>query len=173
VALGKRVQIGPNCVLKNCTIANDTVVEAFSHITDSEIGTAASIGPFARLRPGTKLAEKTKVGNFVEIKKATIARGSKVNHLSYIGDTKMGAQVNIGAGTITCNYDGANKFVTDIGDNVFIGSNTSLVAPVTLGYGATVGAGSTVSKDVGPNQLAVTRARQRNVDEWHRPEKKK
>ena len=173
VSLGKRVRIGPHCVLKNCSIADDTVVEAFSHIEESEIGAAATIGPYARLRPGTKLAEKAKIGNFVEIKKAVIGTGSKVNHLSYIGDANVGNQVNIGAGTITCNYDGVNKFVTNIKDDVFVGSNTALVAPVTLAKGTTVGAGSIITKDVDENQLAISRTKQRNLSDWQRPEKNK
>lgn len=124
------------------------------------------------MRPGTDLAEKTKVGNFVEIKKASVGVGSKVNHLSYIGDAQLGSDVNVGAGTITCNYDGVNKSLTEIGDNAFIGSNTSLVAPVKVGKGATVGAGSTITKEIGDSELAVARGKQRNIDTWERPTKK-
>jgi len=172
VSLGQGVKIGPNCVLKNCSIGRDTIIEAFSHIEGSEVASEVSIGPYARLRPGTRLAEKSKVGNFVETKKSTIGVGSKINHLSYVGDTQMGNNVNVGAGTITCNYDGVNKSVTNIGDDVFVGSNSSLVAPVNIGSGATIGAGSAVGKSVGPGQLAITRAKQRNVDKWRRPQKK-
>ncbi|MCX2778550.1 bifunctional UDP-N-acetylglucosamine diphosphorylase/glucosamine-1-phosphate N-acetyltransferase GlmU [Microbulbifer thermotolerans] len=172
VVLGKGVQIGPNCLLKNCRLADGTRVEANSVIEDAEVGQACTIGPFARLRPGTQLADGAKVGNFVETKKAKIGRGSKVNHLSYIGDAIVGDQVNIGAGTITCNYDGVNKFTTEIGDGAFIGSNTALVAPVSVGVGATVGAGSTITSEVGADELAVARGRQRNITGWKRPSKK-
>ncbi|MDG9666516.1 bifunctional UDP-N-acetylglucosamine diphosphorylase/glucosamine-1-phosphate N-acetyltransferase GlmU [Hahella sp. CR1] len=172
VTLGDRVKIGPNCVIRNAVIANDVTIEASSIIEDARVDAFATVGPFARLRPGAHLFEKAKVGNFVEIKKADIGPGSKVNHLSYVGDATVGSNVNIGAGTITCNYDGANKFKTLIEDDVFVGSNTALVAPVTLGKGATIGAGSTVTKDVSDKQLAVARAQQRNIDGWTRPVKK-
>ncbi|TYL46846.1 bifunctional UDP-N-acetylglucosamine diphosphorylase/glucosamine-1-phosphate N-acetyltransferase GlmU [Marinomonas sp. IMCC 4694] len=172
VVLGSGVEIGPNCFLKNCVIGDNTVIKSNSMIDDSQVAEACDIGPFARLRPGTQLANKAKIGNFVETKKALIGEGSKVNHLSYIGDTEMGANVNVGAGTITCNYDGVNKFKTQIGDNVFVGSNTSLVAPVQVAEGATIAAGSTITKSVSENQLAFARARQTNKDNWPRPSKK-
>lgn len=173
VSLGKGVQIGPNCLLKNCRLADGTRVEANSVIEQADVAEACSIGPFARLRPGTQLATGARVGNFVEIKKATIGAGSKVNHLSYVGDAAVGEAVNVGAGTITCNYDGVNKFLTEIGDGAFIGSNTALVAPVKVGRGATVGAGSTITCEVGADELAVARGRQRNISGWQRPAKKR
>ncbi|BFM49670.1 bifunctional UDP-N-acetylglucosamine diphosphorylase/glucosamine-1-phosphate N-acetyltransferase GlmU [Marinomonas sp. THO17] len=172
VVLGDRVEIGPNCYLKDCVIGEGTLIKSHSMIDDSQVGDACDIGPFARLRPGTKLANKAKIGNFVETKKAHIGEGSKVNHLSYVGDTQMGANVNVGAGTITCNYDGVNKHLTQVADNVFIGSNTSLVAPVEVAEGATIAAGSTITKAVGEKQLAFARARQSNKDNWLRPTKK-
>ncbi len=171
VRLGKGVYIGPNCVLKSCFIEEGTRIEANSVIEDASIGSKCSIGPFARIRPGTRLDDEAKIGNFVETKKAHIGKGSKVNHLSYVGDTEMGSGVNVGAGTITCNYDGVNKFQTIIGDNVFIGSNTALVAPVKLADGATVGAGSVVTKNVEAEQLAIGRSKQTNIDGWQRPQK--
>lgn len=172
VTLGDNVSIGPNCVLKNCHVAANTAIEAFSHIEDAVIGESCTIGPYARLRPGSVLENNAKIGNFVETKKAHIGEGSKVNHLSYIGDTDMGQKVNIGAGTITCNYDGVNKSKTTIGDGVFVGSNTSLVAPVTLGNLSSIGAGSTITKDVGDEDLAISRGKQRNISGWPRPVKK-
>ena len=172
VTLGENVEIGPNCVLKNCTVADNTVIKANTMIEDSEVGASCDLGPFARLRPGTVLANKAKIGNFVETKKAHIGEGSKVNHLSYVGDTTMGAGVNVGAGTITCNYDGVNKFQTIIGDGVFVGSNSALVAPVEIQAGATIAAGSTITKTVAENQLAFARAKQTNKDGWARPTKK-
>lgn len=172
VVLGDRVKIGPNCILENCSIGNDSQVNANSVIEDSVIHQQVSVGPFARLRPGTVLENKSKVGNFVETKKALVGEGSKINHLSYVGDAQLGRDVNVGAGTITCNYDGVNKFKTELEDGVFVGSNTSLVAPVKVGKNATIGAGSTVNKDVETNQLAVARARQKNIDGWQRPGKK-
>lgn len=172
VVLGEGVKIGPNCVLKDCTIGNNTVIEAFSLIQDATVADECSVGPYARLRPGADLKQKAKVGNFCEVKKAVIGSGSKINHLTYIGDADIGANVNIGAGTITCNYDGVNKFRTTIEDNVFVGSNSSLVAPVTVAEGATVGAGSTITKDVDGEQLAVARGKQRNISGWQRPVKK-
>ena len=172
VTLGNGVQIGPNCLLKNCILAAGTVVEANSIIEDASVGEACTIGPFARLRPGTELAKGAKVGNFVETKKAKIGLGSKVNHLSYIGDAEVGEGVNIGAGTITCNYDGVNKSKTTIGDGAFIGSNSALVAPVEIGAGATVGAGSTITRGVSADELAVARGKQRNISGWQRPVKK-
>ena len=172
VSLGDNVTIGPNCLLRNASIASGTEIKANCVIEDSAVGENCAIGPFARLRPGTELAEQAHIGNFVEIKKSTIARGSKVNHLSYVGDSVVGEQVNVGAGTITCNYDGANKSQTVIEDGVFIGSSTQLVAPVTVRKNAVIGAGSTITKTVEENQLAFTRARLRTVDNWPRPTKK-
>ncbi len=171
VSLGSNVSIGANCELRNCQVGSGTVIAANSVIEDAVIGKHCSIGPFARIRPGTEMADESKVGNFVEIKKSKIGRHSKVNHLSYIGDSELGIDVNIGAGTITCNYDGVNKFKTILGDNVFIGSNTALVAPVTVASGATVGAGSVITKDVAEKQLAIARGRQSNFDGWVRPQK--
>ena len=173
VKLGDGVRIGPNVVLKNVTIGDGCNIDAFSHLEDAILGANCQIGPYARLRPGSELADSVKVGNFVEIKKTQISDGSKVNHLSYIGDAKLGKNVNIGAGTITCNYDGANKHQTNLGDNTFVGSNTALVAPVNIGDGATIGAGSTISKDVEADQLALTRAPQKRINNWPRPVKKK
>ena len=172
VEIGSNVRIGPNCFIKDAKIADGAEILANSHIEGASVGANAQVGPYARLRPGTVLAEKTKIGNFVEIKKASLGIGSKVNHLSYVGDARLGADVNVGAGTITCNYDGVNKSLTEIGDNAFIGSNTSLVAPVSVGAGATVGAGSTITKSVGDAELAVARGKQRNIDSWERPTKK-
>ncbi|WP_020405483.1 bifunctional UDP-N-acetylglucosamine diphosphorylase/glucosamine-1-phosphate N-acetyltransferase GlmU [Hahella ganghwensis] len=172
VSLGDRVTIGANCIIKNATIADDVVIEANSIVEDSVVGRQATIGPYARLRPGTELGAKTKIGNFVETKKARIGEGSKVNHLSYVGDAVVGQKVNVGAGTITCNYDGVNKSQTIIGDNVFVGSNTALVAPIEIAEGATIGAGSTVTKSVDKGQLAIARGKQRNIDGWQRPVKK-
>lgn len=172
VVLGDRVEIGANCILRNARIGTGTRVEANSIIEGAVVAENAQIGPFARLRPGTEMAAGSKVGNFVETKKARIGEGSKVNHLTYIGDAEIGREVNVGAGTITCNYDGVNKSLTRIGDGAFIGSNSSLVAPVEVGAGATVGAGSTVTKAVGVDQLAVARGKQVNIDNWARPQKK-
>ncbi|MAM88466.1 MAG: UDP-N-acetylglucosamine diphosphorylase/glucosamine-1-phosphate N-acetyltransferase [unclassified Hahellaceae] len=173
VVLGDRVSIGPNCVLRDCTIGADTEILAFSTVESSKVGSRAVIGPYARLRPGCELASDTKIGNFVEVKKSVIGEGSKVNHLSYVGDSEIGKGVNVGAGTITCNYDGVNKFKTVLGDNVFIGSNTALVAPVTVGANATVGAGSVITHDVEADSLAVARGKQKKIDGWKRPAKKK
>lgn len=172
VSLGAGVSIGPNCVLKDCVIAAGTAVHAMSHIEGAEVGQDCSIGPYARLRPGTMLAAGARIGNFVETKKARIGAGSKVNHLSYIGDADMGAGVNIGAGTITCNYDGVNKHITQFGDGVFVGSNSTLVAPLTLGNGGFVAAGSTVTVNVPPQALGVSRAKQRNIDSWKTPKQR-
>lgn len=172
VNIGKNVKIGANCILKNCTIKQDSEIFPNTIIEDAFIGANCNIGPFARIRPGTELKDSAKIGNFVETKKSIIGQGSKVNHLSYVGDSELGEGVNIGAGTITCNYDGANKFKTRIGNNVFIGSNSALVAPVVIGNGATVGAGSTITKDVKADQLALTRKQQKNIDGWKRPSKK-
>lgn len=171
VLLGNGVTIGPNCVLSNVAVGDGVTIHAMSHLDDAIIGDNCSVGPYARLRPGTVMAAGSRVGNFVETKKANIGLGSKVNHLSYIGDCEMGAGVNIGAGTITCNYDGANKFKTELGDGVFIGSNSTLVAPITIGENGFTAAGSTITKGVGKDELAVTRAKQRNVTGWQRPQK--
>lgn len=172
VELGDGVVIEPNCIIINSKIGNNTHIKANSHIEEAVIAENCDVGPYARLRPGSQLANGAKIGNFVETKKALIGEGSKVNHLSYIGDTTIGKKANIGAGTITCNYDGVNKFKTEIGDNAFIGSNSALVAPVKVGKNATVGAGSIITKDVGDDQLAVARSRQRNIEGWDRPTKK-
>tara|TARA_R110001592_G_scaffold95279_2_gene274603 strand:- start:8597 stop:9970 length:1374 start_codon:yes stop_codon:yes gene_type:complete len=166
-ALGRDVVIGPNVVFgPNVSIADNVEIRAFCHIEGATVGTGAVIGPFARLRPGADLGEDVHIGNFVEIKAATLGKGSKANHLSYVGDSTVGAGVNIGAGTITCNYDGYVKSRTVIGDGAFIGSNTALVAPVTVGAGAIVGAGSAISKNVAEGALAVTRAEQKEVKGW-------
>lgn len=172
VVLGEGVEVGPNCLIRNAVIGAGCRIAANSLIDGATVGDNAQIGPFARLRPGTELAQGGKIGNFVETKKARIGAGSKINHLTYIGDAEIGCEVNVGAGTITCNYDGVNKSLTRIGDGAFIGSNSSLVAPVEIGAGATVGAGSTVTKAVADNQLAVARGKQINLDNWARPQKK-
>ncbi|HHH44199.1 MAG TPA: UDP-N-acetylglucosamine diphosphorylase/glucosamine-1-phosphate N-acetyltransferase [Gammaproteobacteria bacterium] len=172
VTLGERVHIGPNCQVKNAEIGDDAEILANCVIDSGVIGRQAHIGPFARIRPETELAERVHIGNFVEIKKSRIAAGSKVNHLSYIGDTHMGSGVNVGAGTITCNYDGAYKHLTEIGDNVFIGSDTQLVAPVKVGDGATIGAGSTITREVPPGELTLSRSPQQTRAGWQRPVKK-
>ncbi|MBA4502883.1 bifunctional UDP-N-acetylglucosamine diphosphorylase/glucosamine-1-phosphate N-acetyltransferase GlmU [Marinobacterium marinum] len=172
VILAEGVHIGANCIIRDARIGTGTRVEANSIIEGAVIAENAQIGPFARLRPGTEMAAGSKIGNFVETKKACIGEGSKVNHLTYIGDAEIGREVNVGAGTITCNYDGVNKSMTIIGDGAFIGSNSALVAPVEIGAGATVGAGSTVTKKVGDNQLTVARGKQVNLDNWARPQKK-
>ena len=172
VSLEAGVHIGPYTVIRNSSIGPSTRVESHSVIDGAVIGANCAVGPFARLRPGTVLANKAKVGNFVETKKAEIGEGSKVNHLSYIGDTQMGSNVNIGAGTITCNYDGVNKYKTLLGDDVFVGSNTALVAPVAVGKGATIGAGSTITREVAEDELAIARGKQRNIESWERPRKK-
>ena len=164
--------IGPNCVIKNSSIGANTRIEANTLIEGSLIEDECSIGPFARVRPGTHVFKGGKLGNFVETKKAEIGEGSKVSHLSYIGDAKLGKDVNVGAGTITCNYDGVNKYLTEIEDEVFIGSNTSLIAPVKIGKKATTGAGSAINKDVDNEELAIARGKQRNISGWKRPEKK-
>lgn len=172
VVLENGVHIGPYCVIKNSHIGADSHLEAYSHLDQAKLAAHCNVGPYARLRPGADLHNNAKVGNFCEVKKAIVGEGSKVNHLSYIGDAEIGKNANIGAGTITCNYDGVNKFNTHIGDNAFIGSNSALVAPVAIGANATVGAGSTVTKDVEAEQLAVARGKQRNIDGWQRPTKK-
>jgi bifunctional UDP-N-acetylglucosamine pyrophosphorylase/glucosamine-1-phosphate N-acetyltransferase len=173
VELGDGVQVGANCVLRNVTVAAGTRIDAFTLIDDAEIGEANRLGPFSRIRPGTMLARDVHVGNFVEIKNSRIDDGSKINHLSYVGDTTMGKKVNIGAGTITCNYDGANKHRTVIEDEVFVGSDTQLVAPVTVGRGATLGAGTTLTRDAPPGELTLSRAKQLTINGWKRPVKQK
>jgi len=173
VSLGDGVVIGPNCVLQDVTVAAGATIHAMSHLQQTRVGAGCQVGPFARLRPGTVLAEGARVGNFVETKKADIGVGSKVNHLSYIGDCVVGDHSNIGAGTITCNYDGVNKHKTEIGAGVFVGSNSTLVAPLQIAEGGFIAAGSTVTKAVGARELAVSRARQRNIEGWQRPGKQK
>ena len=170
---GDNVQIGAGCIIKNTHIASGTKVQPYSIFEDAAVGREVQIGPFARLRPGAKLADEVHIGNFVEVKNSTIGLGSKANHFSYLGDAEIGSNTNIGAGTITCNYDGANKHKTVIGDNVFIGTNNSLVAPITIGHGATTGAGSTISKDVSENSLALERAQQLTKENYQRPQKVK
>jgi bifunctional UDP-N-acetylglucosamine pyrophosphorylase/glucosamine-1-phosphate N-acetyltransferase len=172
IQLGNRVHIGPNVVMQNVRIGDDTSILANSVIEDTTIGSGSRVGPFARLRPETVLADNTHVGNFVEIKKTDVGKGSKINHLSYVGDSSVGRNVNIGAGTITCNYDGANKHRTVIGDNVFIGSDTQLIAPVEVKAGATIGAGSTITRDVPANELTLSRTPQETLGGWKRPVKK-
>ncbi|SUO96029.1 bifunctional UDP-N-acetylglucosamine diphosphorylase/glucosamine-1-phosphate N-acetyltransferase GlmU [Suttonella ornithocola] len=166
VIIGDRVIIEAGSILENCTIGNDSVIHAYSIIEKTTVEQAVNVGPFARLRPNTILHSHSRIGNFVEIKGSTIGIESKVNHLSYIGDSVVGSKVNIGAGTITCNYDGKNKFKTMIGDNVFVGSNTALVAPLSLGNNVTIGAGSVITKDIIPNALALTRAKIKIKEDW-------
>jgi bifunctional UDP-N-acetylglucosamine pyrophosphorylase/glucosamine-1-phosphate N-acetyltransferase len=173
VEIGDNVAIGPYCVLREVRVAAGTKIEAFSHLVGADIGEESRIGPFSRLRPGTRLARDTHVGNFVEIKNSIVKEGAKMNHLSYIGDAEVGATTNIGAGTITCKYDGANKHKTVIGDDAFIGSNTALVAPVSVGDGATIGAGSVISKDAPAGELTLERGKQITLFGWKRPLKKK
>ena len=170
--IGHGVQIEAHNVLRRCRIGDNVQIKPHCVIEDAEIGATAVVGPFARIRPGAKIADNVHIGNFVEIKNSSLATGTKVNHLSYVGDSTVGRNVNIGAGVITCNYDGANKHRTEIGDDVFIGSNSQLVAPVKLGKGVTIGAGSTITDDVPPDNLAVTRAPQKHVKGWRRPRKK-
>ena len=172
VVLGNNVVIEPNCFITNCQIGDNVTIKANSVLESASIGEGSDIGPFARIRPDTIIKANAKVGNFVEIKKTVVGEGSKVSHLSYIGDTTMGKDVNIGAGTITCNYDGANKFQTIIGDGVFVGSDTQLVAPVTLGEGANIGAGSTITKDSPEGKLTLSRSKQITINGWKRPVKK-
>ncbi len=171
VVLADAVDIGPNCVLKNVRIAAGARIAAFSHLEGAVVGPDCIVGPYARLRPGAELGPEVHIGNFVEVKNSTIAAQSKANHLAYIGDARIGQRVNVGAGTITCNYDGANKHLTVIEDDVFIGSDTQLVAPVTVGRGATLGAGTTLTKDAPPDTLTVSRAKQMSLAGWQRPVK--
>ena len=172
VVLGDDVRVGPYCVLRDTTVGPGTQIAAYSHLDGATIDASARIGPYARLRPGANLAADVHIGNFVEVKASKIGRGSKANHLAYIGDATVGANVNVGAGTITANYDGANKHATAIGDDASIGSNCVLVAPVTVGKGATIGAGSTLTEDAPPDTLTVARARQVTVAGWKRPARK-
>ena len=172
VVLANNVRIGANCVIRNTTIGADSVILPMTSIDEAVVGCRVSIGPFARIRPGTRCADEVKIGNFVEIKKSQIGVGSKVSHLSYIGDTDMGSKVNIGAGTIACNYDGVNKFKTIIEDGVFIGSDTQLVAPVKIARGSTIGAGSTITRDTPADKLTLSRSKQVTIDTWKKPVKK-
>lgn len=172
VKLGNGVKIGANVILKDCVIGDNAEVKPNSIIESAELKADSSAGPFARIRPGSVLEEDAHIGNFVEMKKATLGKGSKAGHLTYLGDASIGSGVNIGAGTITCNYDGANKFQTIIEDDAFIGSDSQLVAPVTIGKGATVGAGATITNNVSANELVVTRVKQRHIANWQKPVKK-
>ena len=172
VTLGNGVTVEPNNLIINSSIADNSIIHPNCVIESSTVGKDCEIGPFARIRPDTNLVEQVKIGNFVEVKKSNIAFGSKVNHLSYIGDTEMGEKVNVGAGTITCNYDGAYKHKTIIGNGVFIGSDTQLVAPVEVGEGATIGAGSTITHDVPKGELSLSRSPQKTRQGWKRPTKK-
>jgi bifunctional UDP-N-acetylglucosamine pyrophosphorylase/glucosamine-1-phosphate N-acetyltransferase len=171
-SIGSNVTIGANCQIKNSIIGDNVEILANCIIENAAVGQGSRIGPYARLRPETVLANNVHIGNFVELKKSSVATGSKINHLSYIGDTTVGSQVNIGAGTITCNYDGVNKFRTVIEDGAFIGSDTQLVAPITIGKNATIGAGSTITKDSPENQLTLSRVKQISIPGWQRPLKK-
>jgi bifunctional UDP-N-acetylglucosamine pyrophosphorylase/glucosamine-1-phosphate N-acetyltransferase len=171
VKLGDGVRVGPSCLLRDVTVGAGTEVNAFSHIEEADIGSRCSVGPYARLRPGSMLSDHVRIGNFVEVKASRFGVGSKANHLSYVGDAQVGARVNIGAGTITCNYDGASKHRTVIEDDCFIGSDATLVAPVTIARGSYIGAGSTISKDTPAGQLTLARARQVSVPGW-KPRKK-
>jgi bifunctional UDP-N-acetylglucosamine pyrophosphorylase/glucosamine-1-phosphate N-acetyltransferase len=172
VRLGDRVKVGAGCVLIDCEIGDDSELRVSSLVEGSTAGKGCVIGPFARLRPGTRLADGVHVGNFVEVKNSTLGPGSKANHLSYLGDSTVGSHVNVGAGTVTCNYDGVNKHRTEIGDGAFIGSGSMLVAPVSVGADATIGAGSTITKPAPAGKLTVERSRQVTVENWKRPEKK-
>ncbi len=171
VHLADRVRIGPNCVLAGASVGPGTVLHANCVVQNAQIGSDCQIGPFTRLRPQAQLADGVHLGNFVEIKNSVIGEGSKVNHLSYVGDSEVGSGVNVGAGTITCNYDGANKLRTEIGSGAFIGSGSMLVAPVKIGDGATIGAGSTITSDAPANKLTLARARQVTIEQWQRPSK--
>jgi len=172
VILGEGAHIGPGCVLRDCRIGEGARLEAYSHIDGAEVGAKTSVGPFARLRPESVLEEGSKVGNFVELKKARLGPGAKANHLSYVGDAEVGAGANLGAGTITCNYDGHRKHRTRIGSGAFIGSAVQLVAPVSVGNGATIGAGSTITKDAPADALTLSRAKQITRHDWKRPEQR-
>jgi bifunctional UDP-N-acetylglucosamine pyrophosphorylase/glucosamine-1-phosphate N-acetyltransferase len=172
VRLAQGVRVGPYCILRDCHVETGTEILSHCVLEGARIGEGARVGPYARLRPGSELGDATHIGNFVEVKKATLGEGTKVNHLSYVGDAEIGRGVNIGAGTITCNYDGANKHLTRIGDDVFVGSDTQLIAPVSIGNGATIGAGSTITRDVPEGALALSRVPQRLREDWVRPRKK-
>jgi len=171
--IGQNVSIAPNCVISASKIADNVSIHANTVIQDAELGNSVNVGPFARLRPGTKLGDNVKIGNFVETKNAQLDEGAKVNHLSYVGDATVGSNTNIGAGVITCNYDGANKHKTSIGNDVFVGSDSQLVAPIQIADGATIGAGSTITSNVAKDELAISRARQRQIGDWKRPTKTK
>ncbi len=173
VVLGDNVRIGPYCVLNEASVAAGTDIAPYTHIDQASVGADCSLGPYARLRPGTVLHDHAHVGNFVELKNTQLGQGSKANHLSYVGDCTVGQRVNIGAGTITCNYDGANKHRTIIEDDAFIGSDTQLVAPVTVGRGATIGAGSTITRNTPEDQLTLSRSKQMSIAGWKRPVKVK
>ncbi|MGF1701868.1 bifunctional UDP-N-acetylglucosamine diphosphorylase/glucosamine-1-phosphate N-acetyltransferase GlmU [Photobacterium makurazakiensis] len=173
VSIGNNVVIGAGCVLKDCEIDDNTIIRPYSVIEGATVGEDCTVGPFTRLRPGAELVGDSHVGNFVEMKKARLGKGSKANHLTYLGDADIGERVNIGAGTITCNYDGANKFKTEIGDDVFVGSDTQLIAPVKIAKGATIGAGATINRNIGEGELVITRAPARTIKGWKRPEKQK
>lgn len=171
VQLADGADIGPYTLLRNCKIGADTKIEPFTVIEAAQVGARCRIGPYARIRPETELAEGVQIGNFVEVKKSRIGEGTKVNHLSYVGDSEVGRSVNLGAGTITCNYDGAHKHTTVIGDDVFVGSGTQLIAPVSIGAGATIGAGSTITRDTPPGELTLSRSEQKTHQGWKRPRK--
>ncbi|KAB1460667.1 bifunctional UDP-N-acetylglucosamine diphosphorylase/glucosamine-1-phosphate N-acetyltransferase GlmU [Vibrio panuliri] len=173
VSLGDNVKIGAGCVLKDCEIDDNTIVRPYSVIEGATVGEECTVGPFTRLRPGAELLNDAHVGNFVEVKNTRLGEGSKANHLTYLGDAEIGQRVNVGAGVITCNYDGANKFKTIIGDDVFVGSDSQLIAPVSIANGATIGAGTTLSKDVAEGELVITRAKERKITGWQRPVKNK
>jgi bifunctional UDP-N-acetylglucosamine pyrophosphorylase/glucosamine-1-phosphate N-acetyltransferase len=173
VTLGDGVRVAANCVLRDVSIGAGTEIKHFSLLEETSVGTNARIGPYARTRPGTRLDDEVHIGNFVEVKATTMGRGSKANHLAYLGDSTVGRDVNIGAGTITCNYDGANKHRTVIEDDVHIGSDVQLIAPVTVGRGATIGAGATITADVPPGGLTLTQKKQVSKPDWQRPRKKK
>jgi bifunctional UDP-N-acetylglucosamine pyrophosphorylase/glucosamine-1-phosphate N-acetyltransferase len=172
VVLGDGVRVGPSCLIRNCSVKANTDILAFSHLEDSEIGARCRVGPYSRLRPGVSLGDEVHIGNFVEVKASRLGARSKANHLSYIGDTEVGARVNVGAGTITCNYDGSAKHRTVIEDDCFIGSDATLVAPVRIARGSYIGAGSTINKDTPAGQLTVARAKQQTIPGWKPPRKK-
>lgn len=172
VSLGNNVFIGAGCILKDCEIDDNSVISPYTVIDGATVGEECTVGPFTRLRPGTELKNKAHVGNFVEIKNSSLGKGSKAGHLTYLGDAEIGERVNVGAGVITCNYDGVNKFKTIIGDDVFVGSDAQLIAPVTIANGATIGAGTTLTKDVAEGELVITRAKERVIANWKRPTKK-